>query len=149
VLTYVKTRQASTLNGNTVAVGFSDKLQWAVYDPATKQIGHGGSSHATESISLAEGYGAKFTSFFHGATEADLKYCVALDEWWREVEAKRLAALGTIHQIGAEISSTSFRSSGSKREHRLISDLSVDRIGQYFDCTVRVSGGRCHDSLEV
>ncbi|KAJ7735432.1 hypothetical protein B0H14DRAFT_2994827 [Mycena olivaceomarginata] len=133
--------KASTLNGNTVAVGFSDKLQWAVYDPATKKIGHGGSPHATESISLAEGYGAKFTSFFHGATEADLKYCVALDEWWREVEAKRLAALGTIHQIGAEISSTSFRSSGSKREHRLISDLSVDRIGQYFDCTVRVIHG--------
>ncbi|KAJ7827518.1 hypothetical protein B0H14DRAFT_2595232 [Mycena olivaceomarginata] len=133
--------KTSILYDNTVAIGYWDKLQWAVYDPATKQIGHGNSPHATESISLAGGYGVKFSSFFHGATEADLKYCVALDGWWREVEAKRLAAMGTIHQIGAEISSTSFRSSGSKREHRLISDLSVDRIGQYFDCTVRVIHG--------
>ncbi|KAJ7256501.1 hypothetical protein B0H12DRAFT_511554 [Mycena haematopus] len=121
-------------NGDVVASGFSDKFKWAVYDRTKGQINHGSLGSAPESEALAESYGRVFTPLYH-ATDAELTYCMALDEWWRAVEAKRLAALGTVHQIEA---GTPFASSRPGRKHQLISETN---IGEYFDCTVRVLHG--------
>ncbi|KAF7337988.1 Telo-bind domain-containing protein [Mycena venus] len=136
VLRNVKT---SLRNGDVVATGFYDKLQWAVYDPTTRKIGHGKLGNAPESEALAGGYGVKFTPFYI-PTDADLTYCVALEGWWREVEARRLTAMGTIHQIGAPSAEASFSSPG--RKHLLVSQLMAEiGIDGYFNCTVRVIHG--------
>ncbi|KAF7363806.1 Telo-bind domain-containing protein [Mycena sanguinolenta] len=125
----------TTNNYGAVGVnGYSDKFKWAVYDRTKQEITHGSLGTAPESETLADGFGRLFTPFYH-ATDADLTYCVALDEWWQGVEAKRLAALGTIHQVEAE---TSFISPRTTRKHKLIEET---RIDEYFDCTVRVLHG--------
>ncbi|KAJ6502133.1 hypothetical protein C8R45DRAFT_895417, partial [Mycena sanguinolenta] len=120
--------------GAVGAVGYSDRFKGAVYDRTNQRTTHGSLGGAPESEALAGGFGVPFTPFYH-PTDADLTYCVALDEWWQGVEAKRLAALGTIHQIGAE---TSFISPRTARKHKLIEET---RIDEYFDCTVRVLHG--------
>ncbi|KAJ7685518.1 hypothetical protein DFH06DRAFT_1158715 [Mycena polygramma] len=139
ILQNIKT---SMHGGNVVGTGFDDKLQWAVYDPMTGQIGHGDLGGVPKSERLDGGHGASFTPFYTG-THADLNYCKALDEWWRGVTEKRLAAMGTIHQIGGDTSYTSI--GPPKRKHQLISET---KTNTFFDCTVRVihehSAGLAH-----
>ncbi|KAJ6472195.1 hypothetical protein C8R47DRAFT_1146825 [Mycena vitilis] len=124
--------KTSVHGDNLVGTGFHDRLKWAVYDPMTGQIGHGNLGGAPKSERLDAGHGASFTPFYTG-TRADLNYCKALDEWWRQVSEKRLAAMGTIHQIGGNISI-----GHPKRKHQLISETQLDT---FFDCTVRVIHG--------
>ncbi|KAJ7685524.1 hypothetical protein DFH06DRAFT_1289373 [Mycena polygramma] len=132
--------KTTTYGDNVVGNGYHDKLQWAVYDPTTGQIGHGDLGGAPESERLADGYGANFTPFYTG-TEDDLIYCKALDEWWHGVSEKRLAAMGTIHQIGDQPSATLSRA--PRRRHKLIEDTEID---EYFDCTIKVIDGYPTDS---
>ncbi|KAJ6502167.1 hypothetical protein C8R45DRAFT_1209785 [Mycena sanguinolenta] len=119
------------------ATGYFDRFKWAVYDRTQRQFVDGFLAGVSESDARAAGYPPKFTPFYH-TTDAHQAYCVALDEWWQGVEAKRLAALGTIHQIGAESSFISYR---PVREHKLIEET---RINEYFNCTVRVLHGHIH-----
>ncbi|KAJ6531319.1 hypothetical protein B0H19DRAFT_1384521 [Mycena capillaripes] len=119
-----------------VANGYHDRLRWAVYDPTTRQIGHGDLGGAPECEGLDEGYGVLFTPLYP-AKDADLPYCVALDDWWRGVSEKRLAAIGTVHQVGDDSASISL-GGASRRKHQLVSETKID---QYFDCTVQVIHG--------
>ncbi|KAK7038066.1 Telo-bind domain-containing protein [Favolaschia claudopus] len=123
--------------GGAAATGYSDKFKWAVYDSAKGDVKHGNGSNALGSQFLGEGFGVQFSPFYHPSTTEELTYCAALRDWWKGVEAKRLAAKGTIHQIPADPTIT-YRSS-SHRKHQLFSEIAES--GQYFDCTVRVLHG--------
>ncbi|KAJ6531307.1 hypothetical protein B0H19DRAFT_1191176 [Mycena capillaripes] len=128
--------KAAINRGDTVANGYHDRLKWAVYDPTTRQIGHGDLGGAPECEGLDEGYGVLFTPFY-SAEDTDLPYCEALDDWWRGVSEKRLAAMGNVHQVGGDRVSIS-SGGASHRKHQLVSETKID---QYFDCTVRVIHG--------
>ncbi|KAJ6537084.1 hypothetical protein B0H19DRAFT_1182481 [Mycena capillaripes] len=145
--------KATTNSGVTVANGYHDKMQWAVYDPTTRQINHGDLGSAPQCERLDGGYGMLvrspdwpriaghggswlFTPFYPGE-DSDLPYCVALDDWWRGVSEKRLAAMGNVHQVGGDSASISW-GGASRRKHQLVSETKLE---QYFDCTVRVIHG--------
>ncbi|KAJ7723962.1 hypothetical protein DFH07DRAFT_759311, partial [Mycena maculata] len=123
----------NSLGAGSAAVGYYDKLKWALY--SEKKIGHGDLARVPES----EGFGVQFCSF-HQATPDDLACCRELEDWWRGENEKRQAMMGNVHQIGAASSISA--STRSYRKHELISEISSrDAIGQYFDCTVEVLHG--------
>ncbi|KAJ7685517.1 hypothetical protein DFH06DRAFT_45360 [Mycena polygramma] len=114
--------------GKIVANGYRDKLQWAVYDPTTGQLGHGDVGGAPESERLANGRGVDFPPFYTG-TDAVLSYCKALNGWW----AKPVAPRSTLTRA-------------PRREHKLISET---RIDEYFDCTIQVLHGQFGKTLRL
>lgn len=124
------------------AIGYHDKLQWAVYKPETGKIDHNREG-APLSQGLAEdGAGVQFSPFYD-AQPLEIAYCSKLTAWWRAVLEKRREDLGTIHQIGEEMTENeNFSAEISKRQHRLICDAGplVSPNG-YFDCTVEVLYG--------
>ncbi|KAF7337991.1 Telo-bind domain-containing protein [Mycena venus] len=134
-------RDIVTKNGDMTAIGYDDKLQWAVYDPLTQKIGRGKLGNTPESEAPAGALGVP-SGPFYVPTETDLAYCVALGKWWRAISQ---AATGTIHQIEAESSFSSRRSFG--RKHLLMSQVMTEiEIDGYFDCTVRIIDGHPNGS---
>ncbi|SJL00764.1 uncharacterized protein ARMOST_04078 [Armillaria ostoyae] len=128
-------------NGNPSAIGYHDSLQWAVYKPETGKMDHNRGS-APLSVRLGQdGTGVLFSPF-HDARPQEIAYCSKLTAWWRAVLEKRREDLGTVHQIGGEVSGKEIFSAESKRQHRLICDAGphVPPDG-YFDCTVEVLYG--------
>ncbi|KAK0211082.1 hypothetical protein DFS33DRAFT_349635 [Desarmillaria ectypa] len=127
---------------NTTAIGYHDKLRWAVYKSETGEINHDREDAPLSEPLGKDGAGVLFSPFYD-AQPLELIYCSKLTAWWRAVLEKRREDLGTIHQIGAEIPRNEIFSAGtSKRQHRLICDAGplVPPHG-YFDCTVEVLYG--------
>ncbi|TRM58622.1 hypothetical protein BD626DRAFT_550637 [Schizophyllum amplum] len=120
---------------NDQNIGYSDHLQWAIYDPATRSTTHGDIPSEVPRIANMRG---RLSSPFWDADEEEIKYCADLHEWWMEKkqEEQRRIESGNIIQI-----ESSFMSRGSsRRQHLLLSDASPDvQPGGYFDCTVEVS----------
>ena len=77
--------------------------------------------------------------------QAELKYCIALGDWWRAVKKEKERTEGNVirHQIGGDDSWSAHRGGGPRmsivREHRLIRDAEPDmQPSGYFDRTVEV-----------
>ncbi|KAJ7461475.1 hypothetical protein FB451DRAFT_1562758 [Mycena latifolia] len=133
ILSNIKTQDR---HGEVTAVGYNDKLRWAVYDPLKGTVAHGDLAGVPQSRGLDNGYGVAFSPFYK-ATAAVSAYCITVNDWWRSVKAKREEELGTVNQIGG---ARSYQPS-SRREHKLLSDITADDTGNYFDCTVEVLRG--------
>lgn len=83
---------------------------------------------------------------------AELRYCLALGDWWRAVQQEQERALRESnvvrHQIGEEDAWGTGNGAGQgggrtslAREHRLIQDAGPNvQPNGYFDCTVEVRG---------
>ncbi|KAJ7085732.1 hypothetical protein B0H15DRAFT_846156 [Mycena belliarum] len=131
ILHNIKTQE---YNGEVTAVGYHDRMQWAVYNPVTGTIGHGDSAGAPECTGLDDGFGLQFSPFYQQATPAVVAHCVTLDDWWRSVKQNRENDMGTVHNISGATS----RRTSSGRQHKLISDISSEDTGTYFDFTVEL-----------
>jgi hypothetical protein len=119
-----------------MGVAYSDKLQWAIYSPNAGKIRHNELQEAPESEGLADGFGVRYTPFFHPGEEV-IQHCSRLADWWVEVQKKRSESMGNVQQIEASVPSQRPR-----REHRLIADTTpTTQPDGYFDCTVEVCCG--------
>ncbi|KAJ7709492.1 hypothetical protein B0H17DRAFT_1324419 [Mycena rosella] len=135
--------KAQGRNGSFLAVGYHDKLKWAVYSPLRGRIGQGDLPPGVpRSEGLDDGYGAPFSPFYD-ANAGELAYCVEVSDWWRNVKEKRDAEMGTVHQIGG---TTTSRRISAGRQHQLISE--IPDTGVYFDCTVEVCHGYDNGSYQ-
>ncbi len=128
--------QISQFNGRSCAVGFHDKLQWAVYKKETGEIDHNrGDAPLYEGLG-PNGLGVRFSPF-HNAQPQEIDYCSELSTWWNAILEKKQAALGTIHQIGEETPEHVVVPS-TRRVHKLIRDADHKVLDGYFDCVVEV-----------
>ncbi|SJL11351.1 uncharacterized protein ARMOST_14754 [Armillaria ostoyae] len=118
-------------NDRSCAVGYYDKLQWAVYKKETGEIDHNrGDAPLFEGLG-PNGLGVRFSPF-HNAQPQEIDYCSKLSTWWRAILEKRQAELGTIHQIGEETPEHSMVPS-TRRVHKLIRDVDHKFLDGYFD----------------
>ncbi|PBK59810.1 hypothetical protein ARMSODRAFT_1090623 [Armillaria solidipes] len=123
-------------NDRSCAVGYYDKLQWAVYKKETGEIDHNrGDAPLFEGLG-PNGLGVRFSPF-HNAQPQEIDYCSKLSTWWRAILEKRQAELGTIHQIGEETPEHGMVPS-TRRVHKLIRDVDHKFLDGYFDCIVEV-----------
>ncbi|KAK0435137.1 hypothetical protein EV421DRAFT_2039246 [Armillaria borealis] len=123
-------------NDRSCAVGYYDKLQWAVYKKETGEIDHNrGDAPLFEGLG-PNGLGVRFSPF-HNAQPQEIDYCSNLSTWWRAILEKRQAELGTIHQIGEETPEHGMVLS-TRRVHKLIRDMDHKVFDGYFDCIVEV-----------
>ncbi|KAJ7709491.1 hypothetical protein B0H17DRAFT_227903 [Mycena rosella] len=111
-----------------MAVGYKDRLKWAVYDPSTETIKHADDVPNAESLGPNGLLFSPFYKFgsepFAPSVEAELIYCVALNGWYK---AEKDAEAGIEPRIGG-------------RGHLLLSDIPVDGP-EYFDCIVEFYHG--------
>ncbi|KAG5645070.1 hypothetical protein DXG03_007160 [Asterophora parasitica] len=126
--------------GNPMGVGYKDKMQWAIYTPATRKIRHGDLGDAPEAEGVDEGLGYRFSPFIY-PEDPELAHCLKLTDWWSEVEKHR-KSVNEVHQVAAVSTSTR-----PQRMHRLISEAGPDvHPSGYFDCTVEVLHGHVNDT---
>ncbi|KAI0318821.1 hypothetical protein OF83DRAFT_1113891 [Amylostereum chailletii] len=122
-------------------IGYTDKLEWTLFQPDTHEFTHGDLKDAPRSANLAGGFGAEFSPFWTG-TKQEREYCVKICEWWAAVQRARGKRMGSdIVQIGGgdgpvEIGRYAPRKF-TAREHRLIKDADG-----YFNCTVEFLHGQ-------
>lgn len=110
------------------AVGYSDKLRWAVYDHATNNIQLAKRGDAPEGEAIDNGTGYFFTPFWKPSDDgAELKYCRQLFIWQEGLQ-------------GAEREIIRIQCTARpQKEHRLLSDVSPDvSTHGFFNCTVEV-----------
>jgi hypothetical protein len=130
VLTHPK---VVSFQGALVGTGYNDKLGWAAFSPSNNSIYHGQLKGAPREEGIAEGgFGVLFSPFYQ-PKECEVRYCLKLSDWWREVQKIEQSesskdTVGPVHNPP------------SPRVHRLISEAgpSMPPDG-YFDCTVEVS----------
>ncbi|TFK42385.1 hypothetical protein BDQ12DRAFT_676116 [Crucibulum laeve] len=133
----------SLYNGNITGVGYSDKLQWAIYAPEKGEVHYGDQVNVPQSEGLADGYGLRFTPFFI-PSEEEIRYCLQMSDWWREVLKLRKEEEGKANYIGEVVSKPPGRIT---RQHRLVQDAGPNIAPDgYFDCTVQVLHGWQNDN---
>ncbi|KAF5381117.1 hypothetical protein D9615_004129 [Tricholomella constricta] len=134
----------SNHQGNTMGIGYKDKMQWAIYCPTTGKVRRSDLGDVPESEGADQGFGYQFSPFFQ-PDEAVIRYCLKLADWWLDVEKQR-KAIGEVHQVGGTNEGLSVHDQ-SQRKHKLISEAGphVPPSG-YFDCTVEVLHGHMNDN---
>jgi hypothetical protein len=147
IVLLTRASQAQSFNEGISAVGYKNRLKWALYDLSTHSFRHPVAEGTPEWEGQAEGIGHPFSPFARPGT-IELEYCRRLSEWWAKVKEKEDArdANTTVHQIGG--TAGSYRREIPKRQHRLICDAGPEiEPNGFFDCTVEVSFGLHPDSL--
>ncbi|KAL1746325.1 hypothetical protein HDZ31DRAFT_81339 [Schizophyllum fasciatum] len=123
-------------------IGYGDRLQWAVYDPATRTASHGNLPDDVPRRAPLPNSGHLFSPF-HEADEEETAYCALLHEWWqlaqqeKQRQDEQLRASGSVVQIEAPMRAVSSRT-WSRRPHIPIADMSLSVNQGYFDCTVEI-----------
>lgn len=131
-------KQIVQYQGNLTGTGYAEKLRWAAFSSSKGEVHHGPPNNAPKQEGLADGgLGASFSPFFE-PNSLEIRYCVKLSDWWREVKPK-VDTGDTKLQIEEKANRSYRQISRSQRVHRLISEAgpSVPPDG-YFDCTIEV-----------
>ncbi|KAG6336324.1 hypothetical protein ID866_2773 [Astraeus odoratus] len=121
-------QQISEFNGQLRAIGYTDKLRWAVYDPARNNARLIDRGNAPEGESTDGGVGYFYTPFWKPSDEgAELKYCKQLSTWRDELQ-----------ESGRDVTRVQCPTRATK-EHRLLSEVSPEiEPGGFFNCTVEI-----------
>jgi len=122
-----------SFQGALAGTGYGDKLRWAAFSPSKNSIYHGQLKNVPREEGLADGgFGISFSPFYE-AKECEVRYCLKLSDWWREIQ--KIEQSESIKDTVDPV-----RNAPSRRVHRLISEAgpSMPPDG-YFDCTVEVS----------
>ncbi|KAF9246398.1 hypothetical protein BU15DRAFT_39557 [Melanogaster broomeanus] len=116
-------------NGDLRATGFSDKLRWAVYDPATHGIRPPAKGNVPDKEILDDGLGYEFSPYWEPIKDSvELQYCCRIVEWWKTLQENRPQDVTTVQCSGP-----------ARKQHLLVSEASPDRPPKgFFDCTVEV-----------
>lgn len=118
----------SDFKGVLKAIGYSDKLRWAVYDHATYNTRPAKRGDAPEGEAIDNGAGYFFTPFWKPNEDgAELKYCRQLFIWREGLQEAERDVIRI--QCAAR----------PQKEHRLLSDVSPDvSTHGFFNCTVEI-----------
>ncbi|KAL4067753.1 hypothetical protein J3A83DRAFT_4254123 [Scleroderma citrinum] len=122
-------------NGVLKAIGYSDKLRWAVYDHATNNIQPYNGGGVPEGETMDNGVGYYFTPFWKPDVDgAELKYCKQLFTWQEGLQGTGRDVIRIQCAVRPQ------------KEHRLLSEVSPDVAPQgFFNCTVEVLQTFSHD----
>lgn len=118
----------SEFSGVLKAIGYTDKLRWAVYDSATNDARPVDRGQAPEEEALANGLGYIFTPFWKPSKDGvELQYCHKLLTWWKGLR-------GTEKEVICVQ-----RATRPTKEHRLLCEASPEVAPEgYFNCTVEI-----------
>ncbi|KAF7322453.1 Telo-bind domain-containing protein [Mycena chlorophos] len=87
-------------NGSS-AIGYKDQLKWCTYHGDVGTLGHGdlGQAPRSDLVNVGSEKSPRMAPFspFYDATSEDRVYCIALDDWWREVQKVR--STGSVVEI--------------------------------------------------
>ena len=110
------------------AIGFSDKLRWAIYDHPTNNVRPPKRDDGPEGEAIDNGAGYFYSPFWKPSDGgAELKYCKQLFVWHEGLKGSEKDVIRT--QCVAR----------PQKEHRLLSDVSPDVAPSgFFNCTVEV-----------
>lgn len=120
------------------AIGYSDKLRWAVYDHATYNIRSTKRGDAPEGEAIDNGAGYFFTPFWKPNEDgAELKYCRQLFIWQEGLQGAERDVIRI--QCAAR----------PQKEHQLLSDVSPDvSTHGFFNCTVEVRSNNRYENSD-
>ncbi|KAI6005825.1 hypothetical protein EDD15DRAFT_2191207 [Pisolithus albus] len=120
--------QMSEFNGVLKAIGYADKLRWAVYDSATNNARPVNRGQAPEEEAIGNGLGYVFTPFWKPSKDGvELQYCRTLLTWWKGLR-------GTEKEV-----IRAQRAMRPSKEHRLLSEASPEVVPDgFFNCTVEI-----------
>ncbi|KAI6109680.1 hypothetical protein F5141DRAFT_1116076 [Pisolithus sp. B1] len=118
----------SEFNGVLKAIGYADKLRWAVYDSATNNARPADRGQAPEEEAIGNGLSYFFTPFWKPSKDGvELQYCCMLLQWWkglRGTEKEVICAQRVIRPT---------------KEHRLLCVASPEVAPDgFFNCTVEI-----------
>ena len=143
--TFLDGSQCQSFNYGISAVGYKDRLKWALYDSSKDTFCHPVAKGTPESEGLAGSFGYPFSPFAYPGPR-ELEYCRHLSSWWAKVKEKEEIRLAntTVHQIGGldQVGAVAGMRERPRRQHRLICDAGPEIPPKgFFDCTVEVSVG--------
>ncbi|PFH54177.1 hypothetical protein AMATHDRAFT_83294 [Amanita thiersii Skay4041] len=127
------------VHGFLKGTGYSNQLQWAIFNPRTRKVSQGMLGNATRSVNLS---GRDLSPFFDPGPN-ETQRCMQLADWWQGADTGQANMKPEVHQIKVKtITRSSGVQSGPERRHRLIRDAGphVEPSG-YFDCTIEVLHG--------
>ncbi|KIJ69117.1 hypothetical protein HYDPIDRAFT_105685 [Hydnomerulius pinastri MD-312] len=121
--------KVSEFNNDIQATGFSDKLRWAVYDPATHGVRPPNKGDAPDKEKLDDGMGYEYSPYWEpNPNGAELQYCRQMTGWWRALQERRAENVTSVRCVGPSI-----------KVHRLISEASPELPPKgFFNCTVEI-----------
>ncbi|KAI6036462.1 hypothetical protein BKA83DRAFT_26059 [Pisolithus microcarpus] len=118
----------SEFNGMLKAIGYADKLRWAVYDSAANNARPVNRGQAPEEEAIGNGLGYVFTPFWKPSKDGvELQYCRILLTWWKGLRGTEKEVICAQHAIRPS------------KEHRLLSEASPEVVPDgFFNCTVEI-----------
>ncbi|KAH7889613.1 hypothetical protein F5I97DRAFT_1800282 [Phlebopus sp. FC_14] len=117
----------SEWNGKVAALGYGDKLRWAIYDSVTHGTRPPGKGEAPHGEGSDDGFGYYYSPYWTPTVNGtELGYCAQIAAWWKTFKERSTRNVVSVQP-------------GPSKVHHLLCDVSpsLNPMG-FFNCTVEI-----------